>query len=219
MHDHLPGSFTPILRASSCPFAARAAIRAARPFTGSSARAAGAAAYPALAEFTADIHREELDGFVIELASPGHGQSIGRLSAAVFEVITGLFEASGTRAADVLADAGQDNWWLPFLGTRWLVLAFAPCYPDTSARSTLGSASTFLLFQPVASFDRHATPRGTVIPEQARRSIQRAYADSGRPYRAQLAMQDGEALKFVWPLPGQEDHPVRWWQGTARDDA
>lgn len=217
MHD-LPGGFTPILRAASCPFAARAAIRAARPFGGSSARAAGAAVLPALADFTAVIGREELDGFLIELTRPEHGRTIGDLSASVLDVITGLLEASGTRADDALAGAGRENWWLTLLGTRWFVLAFAQCYPAASPRATLGSASTFLLLQPVASFDRHATPRGTVIPEQARRAIQRAYADSGRPYNAQLALQDVEALKFVWPLPGQADHPVRWWEGTARDD-
>lgn len=219
MHNHLPGGFTQILRAASCPFAARAAIKVVRPFTGTSAREAGTATLSALAQFTASIDSEELDGFLIELTSSVHGQSIGRLSATVYEVITGLLEASGTHVDDALADAGQDHWWLTLLGTRWLVLAFAPCYPDASARSTLGSASTFLLFQPVASFDRHAVPRGTLIPEQARHAIQRAYADSGRPYRAQLALQDVEALKFVWPLPGQEEQPVRWWEGPARDDA
>jgi hypothetical protein len=219
VHDHLPGEFTRILQAASCPFAARAAIRAAQSFAGSSARAAGAAALPALADFTAAIGREELDGFLIELTSPEHGRTIGDLSDSVLEVITGLLEASGTRADDTLTDAGREKWWLTLLGTRWFVLAFAPCYRAASPRATLGSASTFLLLQPVASFDRHATPRGTVIPEHVRRAIQHAYADSGRPYDAQLALQDVEALKFVWPLPSQENHPVRWWEETARDDA
>jgi len=137
------------------------------------------------------------------------------LAAATREVITGLLKAAGASPTEALRDAEQDNWWLTLLGTRWFVLAFAPCYPASSPRATLGAPSTFLLLQPVASFDRHATPRGTVIPLQVRRSIQQAYAAAGRPYDTQLALQEVEALKFVWPMPGDEVRPVHWWVPSA----
>lgn len=212
MHGNPPAEFVNIQHAASCPFAARANIQAAEPHAGSDARAAGVDALPELMKFVAGIDVEQLDGFLIELTDPMHGRSVGLLAAAVHDVLTGLLEASGVRAAEALATAGEENWWLTLLDTRWFVLAFAPCYPKESPRATLGTTSTFLLLQPVASFDRHATPRGAVIPESARRAIQRAYAESGRPYGAQLAMQDIESLKFVWPLPGEEDRPVTWWK-------
>jgi hypothetical protein len=134
-------------------------------------------------------------------------------------VIAGLLEASGAPAQEAFADADHEHWWLTLAGTRWFVITFAPCYPASSARATLGSQSTFLLLQPVASFDRHATPRGTVIPESVRRAIQQSYAASGRPYDTELAMQDVEALKFVWPMPGHESSPIRWWQAHTKPEA
>jgi hypothetical protein len=215
MPDRVPTAFAAIKERASCPFAARARIHAAEPFGGPDARAAGAAVMPLLVEFAERVERDELDGFLIELTDPVHGKDVDALAAATREVVMGLLEAAGVSSAEALRDAGQVHWWLTLLDTRWFVLAFAPCYPASSPRATLSSPSTFLLLQPVASFDRHATPRGTVIPLQVRRAIQQAYAESGRPYDVLLALQDVEALKFVWPLPGDEARPVHWWVPLA----
>lgn len=210
MREYVPG-FSAVQQGASCPFAARARIRAAEPFGGLDGRAAGAAALRLLAEFAARVECDELDGFLVELTHPAHGSDVDALAAATLQVLAGLLEAAGVSATEALRGAGCANWWLTLLGTRWFVLAFAPCYPERSPRSTLGARSVFLLFQPVASFDRHATPRGTVIPLPVRLAIQQAYAASGRPYDPELALQDVEALKFVWPMPDDERSPVRWW--------
>lgn len=141
--------------------------------------------------------------------------SVWALAATTREILAGLLEADGDAAAETLSNAGVDHWWLTLCGTRWFALAFAPCYPADSPRFTFGSGSTFLLLQPVASFDRHATPRGSVIADEVRQMIRRAYAARGCPYDVDLAQQDVEALKFVWPLH-QGDAPVQWWRsGTA----
>lgn len=218
MHGNPSAEFMNVQQAASCPFAARANIHAAEPYAGSDARAAGADALPQLVKFVAGIDIEELDGFLIELTDPMHGRNVDLLAATVRDVVTGLLETSGVCASEALSAAGEEDWWLTLLGTRWFALAFAPCYPRESPRSTLGASSTFVLLQPVASFDRHATPRGAVIPESARRAVQRAYAESGRPYEARLAMQDIESLKFVWPLPGEEDRPVSWWKQARTEE-
>ncbi|MBR7825810.1 YqcI/YcgG family protein [Actinospica sp. MGRD01-02] len=211
MYDQPSAEFVAIQQAASCPFAGRAKVHSAAPFAGRDARAAGAAAVTALKAFAAHVEEEELDGFLIELTDPEHGESAASLAVTTREVISGLLDASGMSVSEAFADADNEHWWLTLSGTRWFVLAFAPCYPATSTRATFGSQSTFLLLQPVASFDRHATPRGSVIPEAVRRGIQKAYTTSGRPYDTELAMQDVEALKFVWPMPGSERSPIRWW--------
>lgn len=66
----------------------------------------------------------------------------------------------------------------------------------------------------MTSFDRHATPRGAVIADEVRQMIRRAYAAGGCPYDADLAQQDVEALKFVWPLR-LGAAPVLWWQSNT----
>ena len=219
MRDQPSTAFSAIQQAASCPFAARARVRSAKPFTGRDARDAGIAALSELETFASRIDVDELDGFLIELTNPVHGSSPDALASTTREVIAGLLEATGASAEEAFADADREHWWLILAGTRWFVITFASCYPANSARATLGSQSTFLLLQPVASFDRHATPRGTVIPESVRRSIQQSYATSGRPYDTELAMQDVEALKFVWPLSGGESRPIRWWQAHPRSEA
>ena len=211
--------FSAIQQAASCPFAERARVCSAEPFTGRKPRVAGIAALSALEAFTSRIDDEELDGFLIELTDPIHGSSTDSLAAATRDVIAGLLEASGANVEEAFAHVEHEHWWLTLCGSRWFVLIFAPCYPADSARATFGSRSTYLLLQPVASFDRHSTPRGAVIPESVRRAIQQSYAVSGRPYDTELAMQDVESLKFVWPLPGHEDRPIRWWQARTGPEA
>lgn len=219
MHSQPSAGFSAIQQAASCPFAGRARIRNAEPFTGRDPRAAGFAALTDLEAFAAHIDDEELDGFLIELADPVHGSTLDSLAATTREVVAGLLEGSGANVLGALAGAEHEHWWLTLFGTRWFVIAFAPCYPGNSARASLGSPSTYVLLQPVASFDRHATPRGAVIPESVRRAIQQSYTESGRPYDTELAMQDVEALKFVWPMPGDESRPVRWWQARTGIEA
>ncbi|MDH6140474.1 hypothetical protein P3T35_002482 [Kitasatospora sp. GP30] len=211
-----PGAdFQHIQQRAACAFATRARIEAAPPFRGADARIAGLAAASTLADLASRADADELDGLLIELTDARHGLSLGALAATTREILAGLLEADGDAAAETLSNAGVDHWWLTLCGTRWFALAFAPCYPADSPRFTFGSGSTFLLLQPVASFDRHATPRGSVIADEVRQMIRRAYAARGCPYDVDLAQQDVEALKFVWPLH-QGDAPVQWWRsGTA----
>lgn len=203
--------FTRIQHEAACVFAARSRIEQAGTFHSPHAETVGLAAAPSLAAFAKRINRDLLDGFVIELSHPCHGHSVEAVAAAVRGVLTGLLE--GKKAADNkdLTDAAEQHWWFRACGTRWFVLAFAPCYGPASPRYGFGSDSTYVLLQPVAAFDRHATPRGEVISVQAKERIRREYAATGRPYDAELAAQGVEALKFVWPLVLGHP-PIRWWE-------
>ncbi len=214
MADEAGAGFGLIQQQAACVFAARARIEATKPFHGANARAAGLAAAATMADFAARGQTEELDGLLIELTQGCHGVSLKALATTTREVLAGLLAAGGDTVANGLRGAGSEHWWLTVCGTRWFVLAFAPCYPATSPRHTFGSRSTFLLLQPVESFDRHATPRGAVIAEEVRQMIRRAYAANGCPYDAELAQQDVEALKFVWPKR-KGDAAVRWWQSDS----
>jgi len=207
--------FRVIQQRAACAFAARARIEAVAPFHGADAREAGLAAAPGVAKFAARADADELDGLLIELTHADHGVNLEALAMTTRAVLTGLVAADGDDTAKTLREAGSEHWWLTLFGTRWFVLAFAPCYVANSPRFTFGSDSTFLLLQPVTSFDRHATPRGGVIADDVRQMIRRAYAAAGCPYDAGLAQQDVEALKFVWPRR-RGDAPVQWWQsGTG----
>lgn len=211
------GSFAVIQRNAACPFAGRARIEADVPYTGQDAEEAGRAAARHLARFAARIEQDELDGLLIELTDARHGATIEAAAATTRAVIAGLLEAVGESADRALERAADEHWWLELFDTRWFVLLFAVCYPHDSPRSTFGSPSTYLLFQPVASFDRHAVPKGGVISVEVRERIRRDYANTGRPYDGALAQQDVEALKFVWPLCTR-DNPVRWWMRSSRSE-
>ncbi|MEY9948373.1 hypothetical protein [Kitasatospora sp. GAS1066B] len=214
MADSPPAAFRLIQQQAACVFASRARIEAALPFHGTDARAAGFAAAAALADFSARVNTEELDGLLIELTHPCHGLTLDALAETTREVVGGLLAASGGQDIGELSNPGTEHWWLTLCETRWFVLAFAPCYPADSPRHAFGSHSTFLLLQPVASFDQHATPRGAVIADEVRQMIRRAYDANGCPYDADLAQQDIEALKFVWPLH-LGAAPVLWWQSNT----
>lgn len=220
MPDVAPGGgFQAIQRWAACAFAPRARVESAPSFPGVDARAAGGAAFAAVSDVAARAETEELDGIVIELSDPIHGASLDALAMTTHALLAGLVLADGGRPLEALREAGGEHWWLTLCGTRWFVLVFAPCYPAVSPRFTFGSNSTYVLLQPVCSFDRRATPRGAEIAPEARMRIRNAYAAQGCPYDGDLAQQDIEALKFVWPLLNG-DEPVRWWdaQPVPRKD-
>ncbi|WP_331743518.1 hypothetical protein [Kitasatospora sp. NBC_01300] len=205
------GAFAPIRRGSACPFAARARIEAAPAHPGAEPYEAGLEAGPVLTDFARRVEDEELDGLVLQLTDPGLGATLEAVATTVRRTVIGLLAATGADPAAELAHAGADGWWLRLADIRWFLVVFAPCYPDTSPRSTHGSDSTFLLFQPVHSFDRHATPKGTVIAPAVRERIRDAHHAAGTPYDSDLAQGTTEAAKFVAALnPG--DPPVAWWR-------
>ncbi|MEV7926130.1 hypothetical protein [Kitasatospora sp. NPDC088779] len=203
--------FTPIQLRSACLFAARARIEAVPAYPGAEPYEAGRAAGPLLADFARRIEDEELDGLVLQLTDPGLGATLDALTATIRETVTGLLAATGADPAAELSGAGADGWWLRLAGIRWFLVVFAPCYPGASPRSTRGSTSTFLLLQPVQSFDRHATPKGAVIAPAIRERIRDAHYAAGTPYDSDLAQGTTEAAKFVAVInPG--DPPVAWWR-------
>jgi hypothetical protein len=206
--------FAAIQSKAACVFAPRARIESAPAFSGTEAYAAGAAAFGSVRDFAARADADELDGLLIELVDPIHGDSPTTLATTLRSVLTSLVSADGGSPEAALQEANSDHWWLTLCGTRWFVLVFAPCYPSDSPRHTFGSSSTYVLLQPVSSFDRRATPRGTTITQEIRERIRDAYAARGCPYDGELAQQDVESLKFVWPLQ-LGDQPVRWWSSSA----
>lgn len=209
-----PGTdFRTIQNRATCIFAPRARIESATPLQGADGRNDGQATWPAVAAFAARMEAEELDGLLIELRDQRCGETLDSLTRTMRALLSGLVAADGQDAEEALGEAGSHHWWLTLCGSRWFALAFAPCYPEASPRFTFGSQSTYVLLQPVGSFDRRATPKGSEISPGVRDHIRRAYATAGRPYDHQLAQQDVEALKFLWPLR-YGDQPVQWWHHT-----
>ncbi|GAA2117992.1 hypothetical protein GCM10009759_64860 [Kitasatospora saccharophila] len=202
--------FRTIQSASACLFAARARIETVPAYTGPRPYDAGHTAGAAVADLARRIEAEEVDGLLLQLTDPSLGSTIEALATTVRQAVTGLLAATGADPAAALAGAGTDGWWLQLAGVRWFLIVFAPCYPATSPRSTRGSSTTFLLLQPVHSFDRHATPKGTVIAPAVRERIRAAHQAAGTPYDAELAQQTAEAQKFVAPLH-PDAPPVTWW--------
>ena len=215
MPDTPTAGFRTIQGNAACIFAPRARIESATPLEGTDSRVGGQATWPAVAAFAARAEAEELDGLLVEFRDPRCGESLDALARTLRALLVGLMTADGQNPEDALAEAGSDHWWLTLCGTRWFVLAFAPCYPETSPRFTFGSPSTYVLLQPVGSFDRRTSPRESVISPCVREHIRRTYTAAGQRYDHQLAQQDVEALKFVWPLQ-YGDRPVQWWHDDAR---
>ncbi|WP_051795153.1 amino acid--tRNA ligase-related protein [Streptomyces sp. NRRL S-87] len=207
-------AFRAVQDRAECTFARRSRLVGMPAHTGPDAYAAGLAAGPALHAFTARAASDRLDGFVVELTDPAHGATPAAVAATTRALLAGVLTADGDRDLAGLEGAEEEHWWFRAFGTRWFALVFAPSYGPESPRHTFGSASTFVLLQPVEAFDRHASPRGAAIAESVREDIRDRYAAGGRPYDAELAAQDVESLKFVWPH-GPADAPVRWWERSA----
>ncbi|MFI8101246.1 amino acid--tRNA ligase-related protein [Streptomyces sp. NPDC086023] len=207
-------AFRTVQDRAECTFARRSRLVGMPAHDGPDAYAAGLAAGPALRAFTDRAAADRLDGFVVELTDPAHGATPAAVAATTRAVLAGVLTADGDSGLAGLEGAEAEHWWFRAFGTRWFALVFAASYGPESPRHTFGSASTFVLLQPVEAFDRHASPRGTAIAESVREDIRDRYAAGGRPYDAELAAQDVEALKFVWPH-GSADAPVRWWERSA----
>ncbi|MFD8718525.1 amino acid--tRNA ligase-related protein [Streptomyces sp. NPDC059629] len=196
---------------AECSFARHSRLVGGPVQDGPDAFAAGRSVAAALRAFADRVDADRLDGFVVELADPAHGGTTEAVAMTTRAVLSGILAADGDEESAGLSEADQEHWWFRACGTRWFVLVFAPAYGPESPRHTFGSRSTFVLLQPVAAFDRYARPRGTEIAQAVREDIRARYAATGRPYDAELAAQNVEALKFVWPH-GPGDPPVRWWE-------
>lgn len=178
-------------RATSCPFARTARLWAPR-----------GDHHACLRAFVARCLRgEALDGFVLEVGM-WHGAHIIRFGHAVRDLLTSL---GGQQ------DFSMPGWQFRFEGMTFFVTCFAPCYPASSPRCTVGSSS-FVLLQPETSFARRKVCAPHVRPQEppsVRDRTRAAFVQAGRAYHVP---QPGElAASFVVRPLRENDAPHAWW--------
>jgi hypothetical protein len=106
-------------------------------------------------------------------------------------------------------DILQPGWHFRFAHTEFFVAAFAPCYPETSARYAFGADGTVILLQPESSFKAQGLKKDEKT-KALRQGIRDAYRNAGRPYDGGIIAGNLEAPRYVKPLR-LEDPRVEWW--------
>jgi hypothetical protein len=198
-----------IIRASRCPYASSAHLDASPMLhADSNPQAIAAAEAPHIRRYLSALVDSRSDGYALEITQEDFGSDARRLAQGFAELLNALAIELGGGPLDS-AQVTQDGWWFTLGGVRHFVLAFAPCYPANSSRSTAGGSSTFVIFQPVSAFER-AAHNGLEIDNETRRWIRNAFARGGRPYSAAIAAGDDEAAKFLMSIDAG-DLAIDWW--------
>lgn len=202
--------FNNVLLASECPFAAKAKlVSSPHANTGTSAAAIADLEHLQILSYLERIVPEQIDGFVIEIANEGFACDLDTLAKSVADLLDSIcLRLNGHRIKK--SEVLTHRWWLRLGEVRHFVLVFSPHYSRVNPRSTLGDRSTYILLQPVTTFERHAID-GNAIDYQTRFHIWRRFIKSERPYSRTIADDPREAVKFILP-PTSCDNPIAWWQ-------
>lgn len=156
-----------------------------------------------LSRFCRIAPREGLDGFAIVMPASS-GRALAQLGHSVNLTLRQLSARDPAGENCMEQNILLPGWHFKFAGTEFFVAAFAPCYPETSARYAFGADGTVILLQPESSF------KAQVLTKAVRQSIRDAYRNAGRPYDGGIIAGNLEAPRYVKPLR-LEDPRVEWW--------
>jgi FPC/CPF motif-containing protein YcgG len=113
-------------------------------------------------------------------------------------------------ARELIQHASTKDWWYTFGSTRYFILCFSDSYAPGSPRYVDRKNTAFLMFQPVHSFDRKATPVGGAIAMEKRTAIRENHKRNGKPYDHTLAQSMFEGQKIFHGI--QSRYSNTWWE-------
>lgn len=153
----------------------------------------------------------ELDGFIIEIPEAIAGTNLTKMGGLLHHILRDFSEHDPANENCMSEEIESPQWWFKANGQRVVVLVFASFYDSTHPRHTGGLPFSYILFQPIHTFERRARNEVLEISTEARERIRAVFAAQGRPYDETISLSSFEAYKFLKPMRVGEA-PIRWWQ-------
>ncbi len=151
------------------------------------------------------------DGFVIGANGESSPKTLQELSLFVCRTLNELTVHS--RGYDLSQkEVSTDGWQFSFQGIRMFLVVMSSVYPKTNSRYSPVPNSTFMFFQPEASFDNFM-PHSEHDPrtQRQKKAIRNSFANAGKGYDITIATSTSEVSKYVKPL-NLGDPVVEWWK-------
>jgi len=152
----------------------------------------------------------EYDALCFIFTVPEFGDTIDNLSKHTYRFLKALQKQFGGFEIPEEIKDYNETYWPAIEGERFFMISFASCYPPDSPRFNHGDQATYILLQPVSSFERHAKD-GNAITDVMRSKIRNLFAANGQPYDSNISCLKNELVKMVAPLT-IGDQLVEWWK-------
>jgi hypothetical protein len=153
----------------------------------------------------------ELDGFIIEIPESIAGNNLTKMGGLLHRILCDLSEHDPAHEDCMNEEIESPQWWFKAAGQRVVVLVFASFYDSTHPRHTGGLPFSYILLQPIHTFERRARNEALEVSTEARERIRAVFAAQGRPYDETISLSPFEAYKFLKPM-SVGDSPIRWWE-------
>jgi len=214
-------SFATIQQHTACPFAKLATVWGAPPWNHDldvEENARNIA--PALRLFSNLQRWHVLDGFVVEIDQKSQFRTLSTLCTTFRGLLVSLNVLDDSSPNLFCDQVRSADWQFCFCNVRMFVTVFSPLYGPDSPRETYGHPSTFVFFQPGASFLEHKALRDDDLGSDRNRlsrifnerfaNIRKRFADVGKPYDCEIMRKPYQAPRYLKPLR-LGDCEVKWW--------
>lgn len=165
--------------------------------------------YAHFSRFDAEAQPGKYDAFVIGFSFPHKSADhvVGFGAEILFRMLS--MDKGHDFAVQHIGNAGESDWWYLLGSTRYFVLCFSSLYAPESPRHVDRADTSFLMFQPVHSFDRKATPLGGAISEENRMRIRENHRRNGKGYDS-FTQSTHEGQKIFHGLATKDNQ--KWWE-------
>lgn len=163
-----------------------------------------------IADFFIHNKTTESDALCFIFTDPEFGNTIDNVSNYTYQFLSALQKQFGGFEIPNEIKDYNETYWPAIAGERFFMISFASCYASDSPRFNHGDKATYILLQPVSSFERHAKD-GNAITDAMRSKIRNLFASNGQPYDGSISSLKNELVKMVAPL-AVGDKVVEWWK-------
>lgn len=205
----LSATLTDFLDRSPCPFAQRARICQAGPWTSPDPTPGR---LDALAHYMRRLVGDDrCDLAVLEIHSAGRLASVAHGSKILLALLAGLRERDPLTELPLTAGIDDPNWDFEFCGEAFFVSLFAPYYPAAHSRYSGEPDIAFVLLQAERGFRRFGVSSQRPDRRGLSERVHRRFEGHGQPYDLGLNTAAPKAHRYVKPLHSGEP-AVRWWE-------
>jgi YqcI/YcgG family len=151
------------------------------------------------------------DGFVIGVHGEQSPKSLQELAHFVSNTLNELTIHSRGRPLQQ-NEVCAEGWQFSFCEIRMFLVVMSSVYPQTNSRYSPVPDSTFMFFQPEASFDNFMPhSEYDTRTQRLKLVIRQDFVRAGKEYDVTIVTSSSEVSKYVKPL-NLGDSVVEWWK-------
>jgi hypothetical protein len=197
------------LRATPCPYAARAEVRcASQAMVAVDDGVLWRTSFSSIASLVREL-ADSADLLAIELPSLSDTCPRNLLAQVTHTLLSGLFRFCNGDSRQLYAGIESGQWEYTLMNRDFFPLVLSPVYPAHHPRH-VGWRQPVILLQPESSFTRHGISSASAERERISTSVEGAFLRAGRQYHGQVTRGLPKAYRVVKPA-SEADPPIRWW--------